>query len=347
MKKHNFSSFVHSVLISAVILTLYSLWFIFLDRRFTFLYGHLHSTPFDFRTASRYWMTGLVASGAILVGYTTINLIIKRFRHGYRLPDWQSVWRYSCLILSLPLFIILTFVGKPSIPVLLSFWIIVVLFTGLRLALYVSDFIVSNFRQSVFAFFDGLTLVPILLFIPLGVEFGLRKSLSALLIITPVVIVGIALFGQWITTLLYKRFKQLFSSSLNVFLSGLTTAYLLLPLYHYLTSRSKHIYISDSGNFFANSIWLQVTAFLAVTGVIWLASKWRGRKASDFDPVKKLLFLLVLLTVVGFLTSWITTGKETDVWLCKDDRWIKQGNPPYEKPFDEECGIIDKEMGVK
>lgn len=346
VKERNFSCFVHSALISAVILTLYSFWFVFLDRRFTFLYGHLHSTPFDFRTASRYWMTGLVASGGVLVAYTVINLVIKKLLRNYQLSDWKTVWKYSCLILPLPLFIILTFVGKPSIPTLLSFWILVVLFAGLRLALYASDLIVSSFRQSVWAFFDGLALVPILLFIPLGIEFGLRKSLPAILIITPVVIVGIALFGLWIMTLLHKRFKQPFSSFLNVFLSGLTTAYLLLPLYHYLTSRPKHIYISDSSNFFANSIWLQVTAFLAVTGIIWLVNKWRGKKANDFNPVKKLLFLLVLLTVVGFLTSWATTGKETDIWVCENDQWVKQGNPPYEKPFDEECGIIDKEMGL-
>ncbi len=292
-------------------------------------------------------MTGLVASGGVLVAYTVINLVIKKLLCNYQLPDWKSVWRYSCLILSLPLFIILTFVGKPPISALLSSWIIIVLFAGLRLALYTSDFIVSNFRQSVWVFFDGLTLVSILLFIPLGIEFGLRKSLPAVLVVTPVVIVGIALFGLWIMTLLYKRFKQPYPPSLNVFLAGLTTAYLLLPFYHYLTSRPNHIYISDSGNFFANSIWLQVTAFLITYGAIWFVSKWRGKKSSDLDPVKKLLFLLVLLTIVGFLTSWVTTGKETDVWLCKEDQWVKHGNPPYEKPFDEEYGIIDKEMGIK
>jgi hypothetical protein len=147
--------------------------------------------------------------------------------------------------------------------------------------------------------------------------------------------------------LLYKRFKQSFTSPLNIFLSSLTTTYLLLPLYHYLTSRPKYIYISDSANFFANSIWLQVATFLVAFGVIWLVNRWREKKADDLNPVKKLLFLLVMLTVTGFLIIWATTGKETDIWLCKDDKWVKQGNPPYEKPFDEECGIIDKAMGVK
>ncbi len=347
MKKSNFSSFFHSVLVSFAVLILYSLWFVFLDRRSIFLYGHLHSTPFDFRTASRYFMTGLVASGTILIAYTVFNLVIKKIRHSYQLPDWKIVWKYTCLILALPIFIILTFVGKPPMPILLSFWILVVLFAGLRLALYASNSIVNNFCQSVFAFFGGLALVPILLFIPLGIEFGLRKSLPAVLVIAPVVSIGIALFGLWIMTLLYRRFKQPYPSPLNIFLSGLTTAYLLLPLYHYLTSRPKYIYISDSANFFANSIWLQTATFLVAFGVIWLVNRWRGKKADNLNPVKKLLFLLVMLTVTGFLAIWATTGKETDIWLCKDDKWVKQGNPSYEKPFDEECGIIDKAMGVK
>ena len=65
-------------------------------------------------------------------------------------------------------------------------------------------------------------------------------------------------------------------------------------------------------------------------------------KNNDFNPVKSLLFWLTLLTVVGFLITNVTAGKETDIWVCKNDQWVKQGNPPYEKPFDEECGIIDK-----
>ena len=345
MKKHHFPHFIHAALVSVLVLALYSLWFVFLDRRFIFLYGHLHSTPFDFRTASRYWMTGLVASGAVLIACAVVNLVIKKICRNYQLPDWKVIWEYVCLILILPLLIILAFVGKPPIPALLFLWILVVLFAGLRLALYASNFIVTNFSQSVFAFFDGLALVPVLLFIPLGLEFGLRKSLPAVLIIAPIVIAGIALFGLWIMTLFYKRFKKPYPSQINIFLSGLVSSYLLLPLLHYLGSRPGYIrYISDSANFFANKIWLQAVTFLATAGVLWLVGKWR--KNNDFSSAKSLLFRLILLAVVGYSVMGLTTGKETDIWVCEDDQWVKQGNPPYEKPFDEECGIIDKKMGL-
>jgi len=345
MKKHHFPHLIHTALVSIFVLALYSLWFVFLDRRFIFLYGHLHSTPFDFRTASRYWMAGLVASGVILITCTVVNLVVKKICRHYQLPNWKVIWKYVCLILVLPLFIILTFVGKPPIPALLFLWVLVVLFAGLRLALYASNFIVTNFSQSVFAFFDGLALVPVLLFIPLGLEFGLRKSLPAVLIVAPIVIAGIALFGLWIMILFYKRFKKPYPSQINIFLSGLVSSYLLLPLLHYLSSRPGYIrYISDSANFFANKIWLQLVAFLATAGILWLVGKWR--KNNDFNSVKSLLCRLTLLAVVGYSIMSLTTGKETDIWVCKDDQWVKQGNPSYEKPFDEECGIIDKKMGL-
>lgn len=341
MKKHNFPCLVHSTLISALVLALYSLWFVLLDRRFVFLYGHLYSTPFDFRTVSRYWMTGLVASGAVLIACTIVNLVIKKVRHDYQLPDWKVVWKYTCLITALPVFIILTFVGKPPIPALLSLWTLVVLFASLRLALYASSFIVNNFRQSVFAFFDGLALIPILQLLPLSFDYGLRKAFPPVTVIAPLVIILAGLFWLWIMTLFYKRFKQPFTSSINIFLSGLVSTYLLLPLLHYVNSRPGYIrYLSDSANFFANEVWLQITAFLVATGVLWRIGKWR--KNNDFNPVKSLLFWLTLLTVVGFLITNVTAGKETDIWVCKNDQWVKQGNPPYEKPFDEECGIIDK-----
>jgi len=341
VKKHNFPYLCHFVLTSGVVLFLYSLWFLVLDRRFVFLYGHLHSTPFDFRTASRYWMTGLVANGVVLIAYTIVNLVIKKVRRDYQLPDWKVIWKYVCLILILPLFIILTFVGKPPTPALLSFWILVVLFAGLRLVLYASNFIVSNFRRSVWAFFDGLALLPILQLLPLSVDYGLRKSSPPVIVIVPLVTILIDLLWFWIMTLLYKRFKQPFTFSLNIFLSGLVSSYLLLPLLHYINSRPGHIrYISDSANFFANEIWLQVTTFLVVVAVLWLVGRWR--KNNDFSRVKSLLLWLTIFTVVGYLVMGLTTGKETDICVCKDDQWVKQGNPSYKKPFNKECDILDK-----
>ena len=149
MKKLNLSDFLLAALISIIVLFFYYLFFIFLDRRLVFLYGHMHHTPFDLFTASRHWMTGLVVSGIVFIAFTIFNLITKRLSRYFKLPNWQTTWKYSCLILALPLFGMLTFTGRPPMPVLLSFWIIIILFAGLRLALYASNFIINNFRQSI------------------------------------------------------------------------------------------------------------------------------------------------------------------------------------------------------
>jgi len=308
----------------------------------------MRHTPFDLFTASRHWMTGLVVSGIILIAYTIVNLIIKRLRRDYKLPDWKIVWKYSCLILLLPLFVLLTFMGKPSMPVLLSLWILVILFTGLRLALYVSNFIVINFRQSVWLFFDGLALVPALTVFAPSIAYGLRRSSlqGIFIIILPLVVIGLGLFWFWIMTTLFKRFKQPCPSLVNVFLSGLTISYLLLPSLHYVGSRPGYVrYITNSENFIPNSFWLQVVALLVATGMVWMVARWR--KVVNFIPVKTLLLLLILFSLGSFLVTSIVTGKETNIWFCKDGQWVKQGDPPYEKPFKGECGIIDKAMGVK
>jgi len=347
MKKNNLTNISHSSSISVVVFVFYYLWFVFLDRRLIFLYGHMHHTPFDVFTASRHWMTGFVVSGVILILYTGANLFIRKFGYSSQLPDWKIVWKYSCLILILPLLALLIFTGKPPMPVLLSLWILVVLFTGLRLALYASNFIVTNFRPAIWLFFDGLALMPAFTVLAPSVAYGLRRSLSQgiYIIILPLVVIGLGLFWFWILTLLFKRFKHPYPSLTDVFLSGLTMSYILLPLVHYVGSRPGYVrYITNSENFIPNSFWLQFVALLVATGMVCIVGRWR--KVVDFIPVKTLVFSLIVFFLVSSLVTGIVTGKETDIWLCQDDEWVKQGNPPYEKPFQEECGIVDKAMGM-
>ena len=324
--KITFTHFLHSVSVSTLVLVLYYLWFVFLDRRLIFLYGHLHTTPFDDFTTGRYWMTGLVVSGMVLVGYTLFSLIAKKLSRTYHQPEWKIVWKYSSLTLSLPLFAILSFIGKPPMPSLLALWILVVLLCGLALALHVSGSITKNFRQSMWTFFDGLALIP-MFFSLQTVGVVLRKpSLPTILVfIIPLFALGISLIWFRIMAFLYRRFKQPFPSVLNIFLSGLTINFLFLPLLHYLTSRPGYIrYITADSNFFVSNPWLQITSFAIVIGATLMVGQWREKKkrrVDDFLPIKKLLLLLTLLTLGSFLVDKVVVGKETDVWLCKEDKW--------------------------
>jgi hypothetical protein len=78
-----------AVPIVAFVIYLFYTWFAVLDRYFIFLYFHVmgprfDTTPFGWVTASRYWMSGLVASGAVMVPYIAINFVLGRVVKTFR-----------------------------------------------------------------------------------------------------------------------------------------------------------------------------------------------------------------------------------------------------------------------
>jgi len=66
----------HAVTITLFIFALFYKWFAVDDRYAVFLYNHLNATPFDEVTSSRYWMSGLVVSGAVMVLYIAANWLL-------------------------------------------------------------------------------------------------------------------------------------------------------------------------------------------------------------------------------------------------------------------------------
>ena len=71
-----------AALITLFVLALFFHWFGLANRYVLFLYGHSApgiplTQPFDAMTASRYWMSGLVAAGAVPVSYTHLTLPTK------------------------------------------------------------------------------------------------------------------------------------------------------------------------------------------------------------------------------------------------------------------------------
>jgi hypothetical protein len=278
MKNKNFYNLSIPAFISVVVLALYYTWFVVLDRELIFLYGHLNATPFDASTSSRYWMTGLVAGGVILLVFTLLNLIIKKFDSNFQIPDWSKIWKKSSLIFSLPVLLILTVLGEPKITFILSVRILLVLTTALALALYAASYLLNNLRGSIWAFLDGLGIMPLLIFIPSLIDYGIRKSLPVLLFVAPLVIILSGLGWSLFVTFLYKRFKQPFTSPINILLSGLVTSYLLLPLLHYVSSRPGYVrYISNSANFFSNDIRFQAITFIIVMIVPWTVNNLRQK----------------------------------------------------------------------
>ncbi len=326
-----------SLIIALAVLILYAFWFYFLDRRLIFLYGHRHATPFDYDTVSRYWITGLVAGGVVFFVTVIFGLVSKRL-HPNTVPGWKQVWKNTCLLLTAPVLAFLLFAGKPPIPLLLSLWISGILFASLGVALYAGSFVTQRFGQSVWVFFDGLALATVFQLFPLFIDYGLRRGASAFSIIAPAIIIVICVSWLYVMTYLYKRFGQSFNTPADVFLSGMTTAYLLLPLLHYLISRPNHVrYISNSANFFAGELWIQALAYTVAGVMLWFTGKIRRQK--DFTHAIYLLLLLSVMTAAGHLITTSTAGKDTNIWVCNNGHWLRQGNPVYEKPFPEECVI--------
>ncbi len=63
----------YAVPIWSFVIGLFYYWFGVANRYIIFLYYHLDAGPFDSRTVTRYWMSGLVASGAVMVLYAMAN----------------------------------------------------------------------------------------------------------------------------------------------------------------------------------------------------------------------------------------------------------------------------------
>lgn len=75
---------LYALPVTALVLSLFYTWFAIADRYFVFLYYHdmgpryPDTSPFSAITSSRYWMTGLVASGIVMVFYVLVNGLLGR-----------------------------------------------------------------------------------------------------------------------------------------------------------------------------------------------------------------------------------------------------------------------------
>jgi len=270
------SAIVAGALIAMTTSALYILWFVLLDRRFIFLYEHLGATPFDASTASRYWMTGLVAGGIVLLFYGAANLLLRWRRKEYCAPDWWRVWLWA-LLPSLPVLLLtVMFWGAPPLPLVLALVVALVFAAALGLAIYAATLLAMEPAAALRAWLDGLAFAPLLILLPLSVEFSLRRSAPAALAI-PVFLAFAGVVWMMITGWVYRRFQVPYPPASQVVLAGLVSAWLLLPVLHYAISRPGHIrYISDAGNFFAGGFWLQMAALLASVGIVWLGGWRRG-----------------------------------------------------------------------
>jgi hypothetical protein len=283
----------HALAISSSLLALFYYWFAVADRYAIFLYNHLGATPFDERTRSRYWMSGLVASGALLLGYTLFNWYAGRFAglryRTYEPPSWWQVWLLSVVALSIGIPLITMRVNQPTLPWPLAFGCVVAALCGLALALLPGKWAARQPLRLLLLALAGLGLVPSLLLLR-AVELptlGLVSHSVAYIVAAGGTVLG-AIWLVGMTFVQLRWFKHRFST-LALLIAGFCWSYLLLPLAHYLLFTPPAFrYISVADNFFAQTLWAQslsiFTALGLATSASWLGFHWSlawGEKVAE------------------------------------------------------------------
>lgn len=258
---------VHALAFSGSILALFYYWFAVADRYAIFLYNHLGATPFDEQTRSRYWMCGLVASGAVLTVYTFFNWFVGRTavlrKRTYDPPAWWRIWLLCVAPLAVGIPLITMKVNQPTLPWPLALSCVIATLSGLALALLPGAWAARQpFRLALLAV-TSLGLVPCFLLVRV-VElpgFGLLSKPAAY-----AVAIGSATLGAiWLVGLafLQARWWKYLPQTWSLYLGGLCWSYLLLPLAHYLfLTPPEFRYISVAENFFARTLWAQMLSFL-------------------------------------------------------------------------------------
>ena len=279
---------IAAVPISLFTLGLFYYWFAVADRYAIFLYGHTArgiplAQPFDAMTRSRYWMAGLVAAGAVMVIYTSLNWTLgwTMNRHGqyYRPPVWWRVFVLCAppMIIGIPAITMTR--NMPTLPFGLAAACVIVTLAGLALALLPGEWVARRPVDLIWLAFDGLGLMPILLLLRAVELPGRGVSVTmpvAVLMAIGGVFAGIVWLGVMTGLRAWRRKPTPTAGALLA--AGLCLSYLLMPLVHHLFATPPgYRYISTASNFFAFNPVLQLAVVAVAAGTAVAVTRLRVR----------------------------------------------------------------------
>ncbi len=261
----------------AIPITIFILWlfyysFAIANRYLLFLYTHLNAGPFDPMTNGRYWMLGLVISGAVLLLYAITNWYLGRFAglkyKTYTPPAWWRVWGVCFIPISIGIPIITTTVGQPTLPLNLAAVSTISTLLGLAIALVVGTLSANQLGRLLWLTLASIGLIPpllILRFIELPGQ-GMMDTYMAYFIAMGSCVAALI----WLTIIIAshaRKNKRPFTIG-ELLTAGFAISYLILPFIHFLllTPPGAH-YITASANFFAKSLSVQMISFFAA----WLS----------------------------------------------------------------------------
>jgi len=278
---------VHALPISALVLCLIYYWFAIADRYSVFLYYHdmgplvPDTSPFSFVTASRYWMAGLVAGGAVAALYAALNWLLGRTVAGYRPPVWWRVWAPSALLLVIGVPAITMTVNQPALPASNAAQTTIATLIGLALALIPGYLAAEPPGALVWLAADGWGLMLVMLSLP-NLEHATRWLAAGRAWWVWLSVASIAAGVGWLLVMtgLYVWRRRSIPDAAAVFVAGLSVAYLLMPLLHHVSFTDGYFYISNSDNFFGRNVPLQMVAWLIAAGLVLGMTRLRTNLAT-------------------------------------------------------------------
>ncbi len=272
--------------IDVLIIALLVYWFAAADRYRVFLYDHdmganvPDTSPFSPVTSSRYWMSGLVAAGAVMILYVATNWILARVRSEYRAPEWWRVWVLASPVLFIAIPLITMTQNQPVLPFRHAAQLTAAAIAGLALALSPGRMAADRPAYLVWLTLDGFGLMLLLVTLP-GLQFLGRwlendQNYFVLLLIFSAA-AGIA----WLLLMSGLRIWRghELPTVQEMLLAGLALAYLFMPLLHHVLFTDGYFYITDSDNFFARNPLLQIVIWLIVLAVALMITALRKQLA--------------------------------------------------------------------
>lgn len=275
-------------MISLIVLGLFTYWFGVANRHVVFLYEHRTvgipaAQPFDALTSSRYWMSGLVAAGAVMVLYVAANRgrAWRAGRRGGRFAPsaWWHVWLLCAVPVGAGVIAITATLNAPALPLSLAAACAIATLLGLALALLPGAWAAERPVDLAWLAADGVGLMPALLLVR-AVELpgrGLSISPPAAWLVAAGWLVAGAMWLAAMSALRAWRRRPTPGAS-ALFLAGLGLSYVLLPLGHHLyATPAGYRYISAASNFFAFDPALQLAAVALAAGLAAGAVLFRRR----------------------------------------------------------------------
>lgn len=271
-----------------LVIGLFYFWFGVADRHLVFLYDHEmgpfvpNTSPFSPTTSSRYWMAGLVATGAVMVLYLLTNWSLGRLSSGYKAPAWWRVWLLASPLLALSIPLVTMTLNQPVMTLAIAAQSMIVTVAALALALSPGRMAVERPVDLIWLAFDGLGLMMVLVTLP-GLQFLGRWLENGRIEFIVVMIAGCCSGIAWLIFMSVLRVwrRRSIPSTMELLLAGFAVSYLFLPLIHHLVFTDGYYYITDSENFFARNVLLQMAIWLSAIVVSVAITAFRNRLASS------------------------------------------------------------------